>query len=142
MRVIVTGCRDWMWPDLVEKELEQLWGDLDCYEALIVVHGDCPTGADRFAKEWVEKKVQQMRREGSKANPPEEEPHPYKRELGKRGGPVRNQEMAEDGGHLCLAFHDGIGDGTRNMMTEATLHRIRVVVIPAPHPIPRTRRNT
>lgn len=142
MRVIVTGCRDWLWPKLVEQELDQLYGDLDPGETLIVVHGDCPTGADNVAKKWVEYQREVCIRSGDRCIPPEHEPHPYKRELGKRGGPARNQEMAEDGADLCLAFWDGVSSGTLNMSTEATLHHILVKTIPAPHPIPRTRRNT
>lgn len=143
MRVIVTGCRDWMWPQLVDHELNHLYGDCDPADVLIIVHGDCPTGVDRFAKEWVERqRARHLKEKFKDQRPPEHEPYPYKRGLGRRGGPARNQEMAEDGGELCLAFWDGISTGTLNMLTEATLANIPSRTVPAPSPIPRTRRNT
>lgn len=142
MRIIVTGCRDWMWPDLVEAELEQLYGDLEPDELLVVVHGDCPTGADRYAKEWVEQRRRRAKQytTAHRANPPpDHDPYPYKRELGKRGGPARNQEMANNGADLCVAYWDGVSTGTLDMITRAVLAGIRVVIVPAPHPIPRNR---
>lgn len=138
MRIIVTGCRDWLWPQLVNRELNLLYSNVDPCEVLIIVHGDCPTGADRFAKEWVERQAAYCLKEKSKDIPPEHEPYPYIRELGKRGGPARNKQMAQDGGDSCIAFWNGVSTGTLNMITEATLAGIPVTIVPAPPPIPRT----
>lgn len=50
--------------------------------------------------------------------------HPYKKELGRAGGPVRNREMAEavakseTGGCLVLIW-DGVSKGSLSMKTEA-----------------------
>jgi len=48
--MLVTGSRD-----LTDRAT--VWGLLDRlyarYGTVMVVHGDCPTGADRFARQWV-----------------------------------------------------------------------------------------
>ena len=49
MKVIVTGSRDFADRDLVRSILNELY---HIHDGLIVVHGCCPTGADRFADDW------------------------------------------------------------------------------------------
>jgi hypothetical protein len=65
---------------------------------LEVVHGDCPTGADFFAKQW----ARQMKAMGFSV---EEDPYPanWKR-YGLSAGFRRNAEMIQGGVDLCLAF--------------------------------------
>lgn len=79
----------------------------------ILVHGACPTGADKWADEWAaERNV-------------EREPWPadWKR-LGPAGGPVRNHLMANMGAAGLVAFPGG--NGTVNMIREAKRANIQV----------------
>lgn len=106
MRVLVTGSRDWADRQAVHKALDDAFDD-----ALVrgemeftVVHGDCPTGADRHASEWA-----QAMNDCDFAWIVSEEPHPANWSLGRKAGPERNLHMVQLGAHLCLAF---IGDCT------------------------------
>lgn len=58
---------------------------------------------------------------------------PYKSELGKAGGPVRNKEMAEYGTHL-IAFWDGKSKGTKDMIAHASREGLAVRVIRVDYP--------
>ena len=94
-RVLVTGSQTWPFPGEVFKALDQLYevhGD-----ALVVVHGDCPKGADMFAELWCRRKKVRSER------------HPARWDiLGKRAGIVRNRHMVMTQPDLCLAFiHNG-----------------------------------
>lgn len=106
-RVIVTGSRTWPDEAAVWLALNRVaWRDVPMSGTLTVIQGACPTGADAAAAAW----YGQVRRSG---NDPvigrdlrlREEPHPadWKRH-GRRGGPIRNQEMVDLGADLVLAF--------------------------------------
>lgn len=56
-------------------------------------------------------------------------PFPYRRELGKAGGPARNQEMVNSGADLCLAFPDEKSIGTWDCVQRAKAAGIPVEVI-------------
>lgn len=92
MRVLITGSRNWPSPQTVSLAL---WG---LYEEargpLLVVHGDCPMGADRAASEWVR---------DSRCGVEEKHPADWKG-LGRKAGPLRNAEMVKLGADVCLAF--------------------------------------
>lgn len=107
MRILVTGSRDWWPPSTVKQWLNYYACRTENDEPLIVVHGACPTGADRQAAEW----VQQHRGTGI---PVIEEPHPAQwRPYGiynPQAGLVRNRKMVELGADICLAF---IKNGSR-----------------------------
>lgn len=49
MIVLVTGSRSWNDSGYIERVLDKLLAD--CYE-LVLVHGDCPAGADAIADRW------------------------------------------------------------------------------------------
>lgn len=80
MIVLVTGARNW-------TDREAVWNALsDCALSgdglSLVLVGDCPTGADRFAREWCEATTTPVR--------------VYKADWqahGRRAGPLRNHEM-------------------------------------------------
>lgn len=106
-RVIVTGSRTWPDDLAVRLALARVaLADAPMSSVLTVVHGGCPTGADATAAAW----CRLIRKSG---NDPvigrdlrlREEPHPadWKRH-GRRGGPIRNQEMVDAGADLVLAF--------------------------------------
>lgn len=105
-RVIVTGSREWQDEAAVRTALTRSWREAG--QPLVVIHGACPTGADRIASEWA--------REHEYAGITEE-PWPAKWKLyGRRAGPQRNAEMVAAGAALCLAFPFGQSSGTRHAM--------------------------
>jgi hypothetical protein len=52
-------------------------------------------------------------------------------ELGKKAGPIRNQEMVDAGADLCLAFWDGNSSGTLDCIKKAVKAGIPVRIVPA-----------
>lgn len=91
------------------RALNQAWLDLGKGNDIVLVHGNCPTGADRMASEiwgqlW--------------GFPVEAHPALWKTE-GKASGPRRNQRMVDLGADGCLAFIDGPSRGTRDCADRA-----------------------
>ena len=112
MRILVTGSREWSNQAAIDYALALAFAGEDT----VIVHGDCPTGADRLAKEWAERfGVQQ------EAHPADGETH------GKAAGPKRNQEMVDLGADVCLAFPLGESRGTRDCMRRASEAGIPVI---------------
>lgn len=108
MRVLVTGSRDWddgtaIYRALHVEVVEKFW--LRGYDSegnfvdwikpddFVLVHGDCPTGADMISDEWCI----------SRFFVAERHPADWKK-FGKPAGFIRNKEMVERGADLCLAF--------------------------------------
>lgn len=54
VRVLVTGSRGFKWEQVVWERLNEDRAQLPYGVGLVVVHGDCPAGPDRFARRWVE----------------------------------------------------------------------------------------
>jgi len=114
-RVLVTGGRAYLDRETVFarlgtcREEEQRNG-----LKLVVIHGDCPTGADHWAKLW-------CRREGV-----EERRFPAQWDLhGRSAGPRRNQRMVAEGQpNLALAFPGG--RGTADMVRRACVAGVLV----------------
>lgn len=98
-RVIVTGSRDWTDRATLVSALEEAHtAALRANRRLVVIHGDCPKGADRMAHYW----VAAMRADGYVVA---EERHPADWETGGKGaGFDRNQRMVDEGADLTLAF--------------------------------------
>jgi hypothetical protein len=99
-RVLVTGSRDWDNAKVVRDALWETLGWAPANRPAIVVHGDCPTGADRIAKMWV--------RTSGGIFTATEEPHPANWRpngvLDRSAGLRRNAEMVALGADICLAF--------------------------------------
>ncbi len=106
--VVVTGGRDYLNRERVNAELARL-------EPTIVFHGDCPTGADRHARNWADEQ----------GIPGVAVPAPWKGR-GKAAGPIRNGWLltiatslaaAREAELTGLAFPGGVGtaDMTRRM---------------------------
>ncbi|MEV5942706.1 SLOG family protein [Streptomyces sp. NPDC051994] len=96
-RVLVTGSRDWRDEQLVRRELARAWRQSD--RAIVVVHGACPTGADRHAARWVADCI------ANRLTGVTEEPHPADWDKhGKAAGPIRNRRMVRARIDLVLAF--------------------------------------
>lgn len=128
-RILITGSRDWLDRNAV---FNVLYSEL-AKSTIIVVHGDCPTGADRFAHEFcLHFGVH-------------EEPHPakwwpcqsgcrhaprYRRDGAPycpAAGNYRNQEMVDLGASVCHAFPLRDSRGTWHCMRAAIKAGIEVV---------------
>lgn len=99
MRILVTGSRDWKDIERLQSALlaEIVNHTLEYDEPVIVVHGDCPTGADAMAHRFA--KVVPI------CTP---EPHPADwQKHGRSAGPIRNRHMVGLGADVCLAFIRG-----------------------------------
>lgn len=126
MRIIVCGSREWADPERVYATLEHK--RLHAAGPIIVVHGACPTGADAAAAYYCHHDMTGYR---APRNTVTEEPHPADwKAHGKAAGPRRNQEMADAGADLCLAFWDGESRGTLDMIQRAVRAGIPVRIVP------------
>jgi hypothetical protein len=94
VRVLVTGSRTWTDRDAVFDALDQI-AERFAGSEVVLIHGACPKGADRFASEWAQTRQAIT-----------EEPHPadWNGPLGKGAGFARNVEMVESGADLCVTF--------------------------------------
>ena len=105
-RVLITGSRHWTDKNTIEYALQSVckhFGD-----ETVLVHGNCPTGADNIASTlWQSWGLQH-------------EPHDADWNThGKKAGPIRNVEMVNSSIDLCLAFPLGNSRGTQHCMREA-----------------------
>jgi hypothetical protein len=70
--------------------------------SFVIVHGDCPRGADAFASQIVDEWTTYPLDGWYKVS---QDPHPANWEkYGKRAGFVRNAKMVKLGADICLAF--------------------------------------
>ncbi|MGW4648073.1 DUF2493 domain-containing protein [Kitasatospora sp. NPDC004289] len=112
-RVLVTGARNWPNPTPIRQALDaQLATHGD---NLIIVVGDCPTGADHHARQWATDHRVPLDVHIANWNA-----------HGPAAGPLRNHAMVAAGADLCLAFPLGRSPGTRNCMRRATAAGIPV----------------
>ncbi|GLP64266.1 hypothetical protein TUSST3_08860 [Streptomyces sp. TUS-ST3] len=111
-RVLVTGSRDWEDRRVIREALAVAAFFESDTDDVVIVHGACPSGADRIASEWVREEF--ARRLGFR-----EEAHPANWRInGKRAGFIRNAHMVNLGADLCLAF---IRNGSRGATHTAAL---------------------
>lgn len=137
IRILVTGSRRWPDYQAVADTLNDVWHDATQEHfghRLVIVHGDCPTGADAMAKRW------------ALENEITHEPHPadwsakcgidcvpegHRKTSSRFGdycplaGPIRNQRMADRGADLCVAFLIQGSKGTADCLS-----RVRAAGIP------------
>ncbi|QRY51792.1 SLOG family protein [Mycolicibacterium septicum] len=123
-RVLVTGSRS-------HADRMQVWLALGAEfrhaEAqglpMVVIEGQCPHGgADAHAERW----AQVSNTEGL---PVWHDPFPANwKELGKRAGPYRNQQMVDSGADVCLAFPTAESRGTWDCIRRAEAAGIPVKV--------------
>lgn len=109
MRILITGSRDWTDRNTIFNAILDLREDFPFYwEDVVIVHGDCPTGADFLAQSIAEQCDLVTER------------HPADwQAFGKFAGPKRNQEMVDLGADVCLAFPLYPSKGTRHCMGAA-----------------------
>lgn len=128
LRIIVTGSRLLLNRIIVEHELTQVIAGMAqsltaVDSSIVIVHGACPSGADRFASEFT-----RMLQDISPGISLYEERHPADWGThGRKAGPIRNEEMARLGAALCVAFvMPGQSKGTEDMISRAEKHGIPV----------------
>jgi hypothetical protein len=120
IRIGVTGGRDYTDQEQLEKTMDMvlkefLWHPL---ENFIIVHGDA-RGADFLAKEWaISRGIAQEPHKVTKADIDQH---------GKYAYILRNQEMADSGLDVLVAFPGG--NGTANMRAECHERGIRVIQV-------------
>ena len=113
VNVIVAGGRDFENYNLMESELDKLFGD---NQDITVISGKA-LGADTLGEQYATSK-------GFKID---EYPANWKK-YGKRAGMVRNKQMA-DNANMLVAFWDGKSKGTSNMIKEARKKKLKVKVV-------------
>jgi hypothetical protein len=90
--VLVFGSRSWTDARAVYKELSAIASRVGL-DRMVVVHGDCPTGADLYADLW------------ARAHDTGLEPHRADwAKHGKPAGNIRNTEMVAAGADEALGF--------------------------------------
>ena len=98
----MTGSRDYQNKGLVKLTLTYTLGEiLAMGKTMMLVHGACPSGADKYADNWAE----EMETAGFFDCDAQIEDHPadwaqYRKAAGYR----RNAEMVRLGADVCLAF--------------------------------------
>lgn len=116
-RVLVTGSRDWHAIGVVRRALNEVLAVRPHDQPLVVVHGDCPTGADIMAKAWALTTFTSACTDDWERVT--EEAHPAAWHLhGKAAGSIRNKAMVDKGADVCLAF---IRNGSRGASHTARL---------------------
>jgi hypothetical protein len=115
MRVVIFGSRVVSPYKNADKEHQRLitlpeafwmWENLNAYHKsypIKTVLSGCAMGVDKITALWAETD-----------NIPVEK-YPYRSELGKAGGLVRNKEMAEKA-DVGICFWDGFSNGTKHML--------------------------
>lgn len=105
-RILITGSRDWTDKMALFGAIIDLtnWHPID-WDDTVIVHGDCPTGADAMAQEFAEAYNIQFER-----YPADWTKH------GRAAGPIRNKVMVDKGADIVLAFPKGKSAGTRGCM--------------------------
>jgi YspA, cpYpsA-related SLOG family len=107
-RILVTGSRTWK-PDgrIAEQLTAEVRHALRVGLTPVIVHGDCPRGADYIADKWAAARHVDVER-----HPADWDAH------GKAAGFRRDAEMVALGAHVCLAF---IRDASRGATRTADL---------------------
>ncbi|MFF7335404.1 SLOG family protein [Streptomyces sp. NPDC008150] len=96
-RVLVTGSRDWDDVVTIAAAIEQAVIDAGD-RTVLVVHGACPSGADRHADHY----ARWMRSKGCGVDVESHRPERFG--PWPSCGPIRNRHMVDLGADLCLAF--------------------------------------
>ena len=120
-RLLICGSRTWTDAARIHDELTFACARLGIREPaeLTIVHGACPKGADKIADDWAKEAGAEIERWPADWDA-----------FGKGAGPRRNEQMAQAGAALCLAFWDGESRGTADMIKRCIQHGITVQIVP------------
>lgn len=115
--LVVAGSRSFSDYARMEKDLDRLLSvKVKNGDSVAIVTGACPSGADALAARYAAARGLELR----------EFPAAWAR-WGKFAGPIRNRHMAEFG-HALVAYWDGRSAGTADMIRQAGICGLRVVV--------------
>ncbi|MER7815626.1 DUF2493 domain-containing protein [Streptomyces sp. NPDC096153] len=92
-RILVTGSRDWPDRQAIWQALAEIVRELPLGCEIVIVHGDCLTGADRQADDWALSFGARVERHRAETFGP-----------WPACGPRRNAHMVGLGADICLAF--------------------------------------
>lgn len=106
IRILITGSRDWSDFEAVKRAINDATADFQPWD-IVIIHGNCPTGADKIADEYGKQQGFSI------------ESYPADWSKGRKAGPLRNQQMVDRGADICLAFPQGKSYGTRGCMKMA-----------------------
>ncbi len=101
MKIVVTGGRDY-------EDEAMIYDVLDGLSPTTLFVGDCPTGADRVAREWAETTGVELRVFEADWT-----------KHGKAAGPVRNGQMLNAAGPDCFVVAFKGGRGTSDCARQA-----------------------
>lgn len=122
MRILVTGSRDWPYPEVVYRELANITAEQPGPHT--VVEGACHVGgADAAAHTWAEDQAWGGADVTSERHPADWAKH------GKAAGFIRNQEMVDLGADICLVFRLNGSKGTTDTIERCRKAGIRVRII-------------
>ena len=122
MRIIITGGRHRNDYYAVQSAILEYGHVGSNREAVTIVHGGCLTGIDDCASQFIFRNLHLVRGVVYAAD---------WKTYGRAAGPKRNEQMAETGADLCLAFPAKTrSPGTRDMIRRAVAHGIRTIIIP------------
>jgi len=116
-RVIVTGARDFDNVLMVVSALNDMYTQ---YGKFQLVHGGCPTGADKIADDWYWKHGWRTYCYA--------EPQVYEARWdieGNAAGPLRNRRMVNGGAEMGLAFPLGDSRGTYDCVSKLKIAKIK-----------------
>ena len=121
-RLLVTGSRDWSDAQAIVRELEVV--NAHEGEQVVLVSGNCPTGADKIAEDVAVKFGWMIER-----HPADWKTH------GKRAGFIRNGEMVDEGADYCVAFVKDSSPGASNTVVKARIAKIPTKVVAYTTPV-------
>lgn len=145
VRVLVTGSRSWTDEQAVTDALLDTWHDItqsiSTPTRMIVVHGDCPTGADAMCKQWATDNglINEPHAADWSAPCSESCPPTHRKTSAKHGeycpwaGHRRNQFMVDIGADLVLAFHRDNSRGTADCISRAKRAGLPVRILEERH---------
>lgn len=122
MRILVTGSRDWPDESFVWGQLDNLAAPALVHsEDVVVAHGKCPTGGDKFADNWGRYRTWlQDSYLTYGLGRVRVEPHPADWRMSRTmAGRWRNQHMVNLGADICVAFLKDHSPGTTHCLQAA-----------------------
>lgn len=140
VRVLVTGSRSWRDRETLADALLDAWYDatqvVSSETGFVIVHGDCPDGADALAKQWALDNDLSHEPHAADWSAPCDATCPNHRKTSDRHGEYcpmaghrRNQLMVDLGADLVLAFHRNSSRGTADCINRARRAGIPVRVL-------------
>lgn len=121
MKILITGSRDWQNEEIIFQAIKDETDSARVREIaephFIIIHGDCPTGADRFAEAIAHAQGYEVQ-----AYPADWEKY------GRRAGMIRNKEMLDLEPDIVLGFPLKQSKGTIGCLNEAMRRQIPIKV--------------